>query len=56
MSKESETDRRYQYAAACACRAGCGFHGHDHLKAAGTRVPVQDTTAFWGALGCSCHV
>jgi predicted amidohydrolase YtcJ len=51
-----ESDRRYQYAAACACRAGCAFHGHDHLKAASTQVPVMDAPAFWGALGCSCYV
>jgi hypothetical protein len=50
------SDRRYQYAAACECRAGCAFHGHDHLKAANTQVPVRDTPAFWGALGCSCYV
>lgn len=51
-----ESDRRYQYAAACACRSGCGLHAHDHLKAAGTRVPAADAPAFWGALGCSCYV
>jgi hypothetical protein len=52
----AESDRRYEYAAACKCRAGCSFHGHDHLKASSTRVPVADAPAFWGALGCSCYV
>jgi predicted amidohydrolase YtcJ len=51
-----EADRRYQYAAACQCRAGCGVHGHNHLKAASTPVPAADTSEFWGALGCSCYV
>ena len=49
-------DRRYQYAAMCDCRAGCSLHAHDHLKAAGTRIPATDAQAFWGALGCNCYV
>ncbi|MGA0611754.1 amidohydrolase [Caldimonas sp. KR1-144] len=50
------SDRRYQYAALCDCRAGCGLHGHDHLRASSTAVPAFDAQAFWGALGCSCYV
>jgi hypothetical protein len=32
----------------------CGVHGHDHHAAIISNVPVNNYTAFWGALGCSC--
>jgi predicted amidohydrolase YtcJ len=32
----------------------CGVHGHDHHAAVMSNVPVNNYTAFWGALGCSC--
>jgi predicted amidohydrolase YtcJ len=38
----------------CGCNHGCGVHGHDHGIAWNTPLPVSDTRAFWGALGCSC--
>ncbi|WP_408092888.1 amidohydrolase [Rhodoplanes sp. SY1] len=41
-------------AAACGCATGCGVHGHAHASAWGAGVPVSDSRAFWGALGCSC--
>jgi predicted amidohydrolase YtcJ len=32
----------------------CDVHGHDHHAAIMSHVPVNNYTAFWGALGCSC--
>ncbi len=36
------------------CGSGCGLHGHAHGIAWNNPIPVQDKSAFWGALGCSC--
>jgi predicted amidohydrolase YtcJ len=36
------------------CAAPCGVHGHRHLFAARTDIPVSDHRGFWGALGCAC--
>ena len=36
------------------CMGSCGVHAHDHDKARMSDVPVNNYTAFWGALGCSC--
>ncbi|SFD50942.1 amidohydrolase [Roseivivax sediminis] len=36
------------------CTNGCGLHGHDHGIAWSKPLPIRDTSAFWGALGCSC--
>ncbi|MCF6401475.1 amidohydrolase [Chitinophaga filiformis] len=36
------------------CIGSCGVHGHEHDKAHKSDVPVNNYTAFWGALGCSC--
>jgi hypothetical protein len=36
------------------CIGSCGVHGHEHDKARMSEVPVNNYTAFWGALGCSC--
>ncbi|UOQ52253.1 amidohydrolase [Hymenobacter cellulosivorans] len=36
------------------CVGSCGVHGHRHEQARLSRVPVNNYTAFWGALGCSC--
>ena len=36
------------------CAGSCGVHGHAHEKARLSKVPVNNYTAFWGALGCSC--
>jgi predicted amidohydrolase YtcJ len=41
-------------AAACGCRQGCGVHGHVHVNAWSSQVPVSDLKSFWGALGCAC--
>jgi predicted amidohydrolase YtcJ len=32
----------------------CAVHGHDYKAAIMSSVPVNNYTAFWGALGCSC--
>jgi hypothetical protein len=32
----------------------CGIHAHGHAWAWRSNVPVGDSNAFWGALGCSC--
>jgi len=36
------------------CAGSCDVHGHAHEKARLSNVPVNNYTAFWGALGCSC--
>lgn len=36
------------------CAGACNVHGHAHDKARKSEVPVNNYTAFWGALGCSC--
>lgn len=36
------------------CVGSCGVHGHEHDRARKSEVPVNNYTAFWGALGCSC--
>ncbi|WP_159468032.1 amidohydrolase [Dyadobacter sp. 3J3] len=36
------------------CTGSCDMHGHNHDKARLSNVPVNNYTAFWGALGCSC--
>jgi hypothetical protein len=36
------------------CIGSCGIHGHNHDSARKSDVPVNNYTAFWGALGCSC--
>lgn len=37
-----------------ACVGSCTVHGHNHNDARMSNVPVDNYTAFWGALGCSC--
>ena len=36
------------------CAGSCNVHGHNHDAARFSSVPVNNYTAFWGALGCSC--
>jgi predicted amidohydrolase YtcJ len=36
------------------CAGSCNVHGHAHDTARRSSVPVNDYTAFWGVLGCSC--
>jgi predicted amidohydrolase YtcJ len=36
------------------CAGSCNIHGHNHDQARLSTVPVNNYTAFWGALGCSC--
>ncbi|MXV50607.1 amidohydrolase family protein [Pedobacter sp. HMF7647] len=36
------------------CAGQCTVHGHNHNAARQSQVPVNNYTAFWGALGCSC--
>ena len=37
-----------------ACTGSCTVHGHNHNDARMSNVPVNNYTAFWGTLGCSC--
>jgi predicted amidohydrolase YtcJ len=39
----------------CSC-SGCAVHGHDHINAWTSKLPVKesDLKSFWGALGCAC--
>ncbi|WP_420153753.1 amidohydrolase [Siphonobacter sp.] len=36
------------------CKGSCQVHGHDHNVARKSTIPVNNYTAFWGVLGCSC--
>jgi predicted amidohydrolase YtcJ len=38
------------------CGNACGMHGHNHGVAWANPIPVQHSSAFWGALGCSCFM
>ncbi|WP_442587418.1 amidohydrolase [Pedobacter sp. AW31-3R] len=37
-----------------SCVGSCDVHGHAHEAVRKSNVPVNNYTAFWGALGCSC--
>jgi len=37
-----------------SCAGSCDVHAHQHDAARLSNVPVNNYTAFWGALGCSC--
>lgn len=37
-----------------SCKGSCDVHAHQHDTARLSNVPVNNYTAFWGALGCSC--
>jgi len=37
-----------------SCSGSCYVHAHSHDQARLSNVPVNNYTAFWGALGCSC--
>ena len=40
----------------CGCEDACAVHGHDHVRAWGSDVPVGDHKGFFGALGCACWI
>lgn len=37
-----------------SCSGSCDVHAHNHDAVRRSNVPVNNYTAFWGALGCSC--
>ena len=37
-----------------SCVGSCNVHGHSHESARLSNIPVNNYTAFWGVLGCSC--
>lgn len=37
-----------------SCTGSCDVHAHNHDAVRRSNVPVNNYTAFWGALGCSC--
>ena len=37
-----------------SCTGSCDVHAHNHEPVRQSNVPVNNYTAFWGALGCSC--
>lgn len=37
-----------------ACAGSCDVHHHHHDAVRTSNLPVNNYTAFWGALGCSC--
>lgn len=36
------------------CSGSCQVHGHEHNHARTSNIALNNYTAFWGALGCSC--
>jgi hypothetical protein len=46
--------RDRKFAMSCGCVNACNIHGHAHIRAWTSRLPVDDLKAFWGALGCAC--
>jgi predicted amidohydrolase YtcJ len=36
------------------CSGSCQVHAHDHNQARMSNIALNNYTAFWGALGCSC--
>lgn len=36
------------------CSGSCQVHAHDHNHARMSNIAINNYTAFWGALGCSC--
>ncbi|MNK15240.1 N-substituted formamide deformylase precursor [compost metagenome] len=36
------------------CSGSCQVHAHDHNQARLSNIALNNYTAFWGALGCSC--
>lgn len=49
-------EERQQRNSTHCCSSPCNLHGHSHMIAWQTPLPVseKDKSAFWGALGCSC--
>lgn len=41
-------------AAIHSCTGSCDVHAHSHDAVRQSNIPVNNYTAFWGALGCSC--
>ncbi len=37
-----------------SCGGSCNVHNHNHDAVWTSNLPVNNYTAFWGALGCSC--
>lgn len=37
-----------------SCIGSCNVHSHNHDAVRASNLPVNNYTAFWGALGCSC--
>jgi predicted amidohydrolase YtcJ len=38
----------------CLCANRCAVHGHNHVTAWSSKLPIADLKSFWGALGCAC--
>jgi len=37
-----------------SCAGSCNVHAHQHDAVRQSNLPINNYTAFWGALGCSC--
>lgn len=46
--------QHYEKSCSSNCNHACSMHGHDHVIAWNTPLPVSDLKSFWGVLGCSC--
>ncbi|WP_346993738.1 amidohydrolase [Alteromonas gracilis] len=55
-SGTSKNERPRQFSTHSCCDSACSVHGHNHVIAWQTPLPIDDKSksAFWGAIGCSC--
>lgn len=55
-SKSDIEKGKRQFSAQSCCDSACSIHGHNHVIAWQTPLPITDKSksAFWGAIGCSC--
>jgi len=55
-SGTSKNERPRQFSAHSCCDSACSVHGHNHVIAWQTPLPIDEKSksAFWGAIGCSC--
>jgi predicted amidohydrolase YtcJ len=54
LRKKDAESARQAAQAVHQCAGPCSVHAHNHHSARLSNIPVNDFTAFWGVLGCSC--
>jgi predicted amidohydrolase YtcJ len=49
-----EAGTQQNFATMCGCANTCTIHGHNHVAAWSSTLPIADLKSFWGVLGCAC--